>query len=384
MTESYMSLKNYLKRQRRDNLFFKSLPWRSYLTFLFAIFFLFSILGFVSSLMSMGRSSYWMIVINCVISGLTGALYAHSFIRDLKFLVPSIIFQFGLIFYNSTQTPSEATQLNNPAYFQFHALGILFLMVLGYVLFIVFINGEGYKHFKYKTEIDLAKKLHDILVPKVSMTSGGYEIFSFAKPAGEVGGDLSDVYTGSEGEIVITVADVSGHGVSAALLMGMFKSALRSNLDRSCNLAESYRFINSTLYSMKERKMFITASSLKLSEGGCDFTVAGHLPLLHFKAATGEVVEGMIKQIPFGVKKEFDFKEERIAPEKGDIILLLTDGVTETFSGGKKMFGMEKVKQLLIDNSHLGSEAITTKIISEVEKFGKPVDDLTLVTVKRV
>mgnify|MGYP001301501237 CR=1 FL=1 len=372
------------KKQRKDRMFFKSLPWKSYLIFLAAIFFLFSILGFVSSLMAMGRSSYQMILVNCLISGLTGALYAHSFIRDLRFLVLPVILQFGLIFYNSMYTPGEVTHLNEPGYFQFHALGILFLMVLGYVLFVVFINGEGYKQLQIKTEIDLAKKLHDILVPEVSLVTNGFEIFTFAKPVGDVGGDLSDVFINRNGASVITVADVSGHGVSAGLLMGMFKSALRSNLQRGSSLSDSFRYVNSTIYDLKEKRMFITASSLMINETGCCFSIAGHLPMLHFKAATNEVVEENIKQIALGVRKEFEFKEGTIAPEKGDIILLLTDGLTETFSKKKEMFGMDRVKHLLSENSMLGSEALSKKIIEEVEKFGQPGDDLTLVTVKRV
>ncbi|MBK7866703.1 MAG: serine/threonine-protein phosphatase [Ignavibacteriales bacterium] len=86
--------------------------------------------------------------------------------------------------------------------------------------------------------------------------------------------------------MVLTVADVSGHGVSAGLLMGMFKSALRSNLAHGDSLSECYTNLNSTMFDLKDKKMFLTAASMRMHSRKLEYIVAGHLPLLIYRNET--------------------------------------------------------------------------------------------------
>jgi len=378
-----MNFLKFFSKRKTDKLFFRSLPWRSYLYFLAGIYFLFATLGFVTSLLSPGAMSYWEILRNSFLSGFVGALYAHTFMRDMRFLVIAIILQGLLAFspYSNLGLIKDNPEL--VTYLRFHALGIMFLVILGYILFVRFISGEGLKHFKYKTEIDLARKMHTILVPEIAYKNEEYDIAGISKPVGEVGGDMADMFDMGNGEMVLTVADVSGHGVSAGLLMGMFKSALRSNLTHGDSLSECYTNINSTMFELKDKKMFLTASSVRMLAGKLEYIVAGHLPLLIYRKETKKVEELTIRQISVGMKKDFQFKEGEFKLEKGDLVVMITDGVTETFSKSKELFSMERIKKIIEANASEESSRINQNILMEVEKFGVPEDDLTIVTIKR-
>lgn len=377
---------NFLKfgsKSKRDKLFFRSLPWRSYLVFLAGIYFLFSTLGFVSSLLAPGAMSYGEIIRNSLLSGLVGAIYAHTFTRDLKFLAVGIILQIALAFspYGNLELIKDNPEL--VTYLRFHGVGIMLLVILGYILFVKFISGEGLKHFKYKTEIDLARKMHTILVPEIDFKNEEYDIAGISKPVGEVGGDMADMLNMANGELVLTVADVSGHGVSAGLLMGMFKSALRSNLTHGDSLSECYSNINSTIFDLKDKKMFLTAASVRMIAGKLEYIVAGHLPLLIYRKESKQVEELTIRQVSIGMKKDFQFKDGEFNLASGDFVVMVTDGVPETFSKSKELFSMERIKRIIELNASEESGKINQNILTEVEKFGIPDDDLTIVTIKR-
>lgn len=377
---------NFLKfgsKSKKDKLFFRSLPWRSYLVFLAGIYFLFSTLGFVSSLLAPGAMSYGEIIRNSLLSGLVGAIYAHTFTRDLKFLAVGIILQFVLAFspYGNLELIKDNPEL--VTYLRFHAVGIMLLVILGYILFVKFISGEGLKHFKYKTEIDLARKMHTILVPEIVYKNEEFDISGISKPVGEVGGDMADMFKLKDGKMVLTVADVSGHGVSAGLLMGMFKSALRSNLTHGDSLSECYSNLNSMIFDLKDKKMFLTASSISIHPGKMELIVAGHLPLLIYRKGTKKIEELTIRQIPVGMKKDFKFLEGEFSLESGDFVVMVTDGVPETFSKSKELFSMERLKRIIEENAVEESGKLNQNILMEVEKFGIPDDDLTILTIKR-
>ena len=351
--------------------------------FLAGIYFLFSTLGFVSSLLAPGAMSYGEIIRNSLLSGLVGAIYAHTFTRDLKFLAVGIILQFVLAFspYGNLELIKDNPEL--VTYLRFHAVGIMLLVILGYILFVKFISGEGLKHFKYKTEIDLARKMHTILVPEIVYKNEEFDISGISKPVGEVGGDMADMFKLKDGKMVLTVADVSGHGVSAGLLMGMFKSALRSNLTHGDSLSECYSNLNSMIFDLKDKKMFLTASSISIHPGKMEFIVAGHLPLLIYRKGTKKIEELTIRQIPVGMKKDFKFLEGEFSLESGDFVVMVTDGVPETFSKSKELFSMERLKRIIEENAVEESGKLNQNILMEVEKFGIPDDDLTILTIKR-
>jgi sigma-B regulation protein RsbU (phosphoserine phosphatase) len=104
-------------------------------------------------------------------------------------------------------------------------------MVLGYILLVIFINKEGIKNLRLQAEINLAQELHSNLVPKIEIVNNRFEIFGISNPTDEVGGDLIDFFENETAQTCY-IADVSGHGVAAGSMMGMFKSTIRVLLNK--------------------------------------------------------------------------------------------------------------------------------------------------------
>ena len=127
------------------------------------------------------------------------------------------------------------------------------------------------------------------------------------------------------------VADVSGHGVSSGLVMGMFKSALRMGLRDRGPLASLLNDVNAVLFPLKSGAMYVTAACVRGTAGGAlEYSVAGHLPILRVRTS-GEVDEITTPQIPIGMFERFDYRSAALDCAPGELLALITDGLTEVF-----------------------------------------------------
>jgi serine phosphatase RsbU (regulator of sigma subunit) len=259
--------------------------------------------------------------------------------------------------------------------------GLVVSVVLGYVFFILFISGEGIPQVRLKTEINLAKKMHDVLVPTIQFQNENIIVYGKSIPTSEIGGDLIDLYD-KENTIICYTADVSGHGVAAGLLMGMFKSAMHTALKNELSLSKIVNTINQSLHKLKKASMFLTASAICLYENKtAEFTVAGHLPILHFQAHSNSVQHLLIEQIPLTVKPDYLFKTKKVNFESGDIFLFLTDGLTEVSNSRNEEFGIKRIEELLIQNHSQQPDTLFNKIMNEIQNHGPQYDDQTLLII---
>ena len=231
------------------------MPFRRYLIFVSAIFFLFSGIGFIIDLLSKGSFSELLLFSNVVYSGIVAVLYVYSFTKNLKFLPFTFLFQIivGMNIWKGTR-PLLLSEFPQRAFFD--AFGILVTIVLGYVLLVIFINKEGIRNFRLQAEMNLAQELHSNLVPKIEIISNRFEIFGISNPTDEVGGDLIDSF---ENETAHTcyIADISGHGVAAGSMMGMFKSTIRVLLNKNEPLCSILTETSKTMYNLKRKTCFL-------------------------------------------------------------------------------------------------------------------------------
>ena len=135
-----------------------------------------------------------------------------------------------------------------------------------------------------RTEVRLAKEIHDHLVPAVDQRTEHLELYGISAPASEVGGDLLDVHH-AHGTTALYVADVTGHGVPAGVTMAMIKSAIRMKLRDRPALSELVTGLNAVLAQTQRPGTLATFAALELSGNGtARYAVAGHPAILHFRA----------------------------------------------------------------------------------------------------
>jgi sigma-B regulation protein RsbU (phosphoserine phosphatase) len=357
------------------------MPVRRYLIFVSAIFFLFSGVGFIIDLLSKGSFSELLLFLNVVYSGIVAVLYVYTFTRNLKFLPFTILFQIvaGINIWGDAQ---QVLLSEFPQRATLDAIGILVTMVLGYILLIIFINKEGIRNLRLQAEMDLARELHSNLVPKIEISNTHFELFGVSKPTDEVGGDLIDSFE-NENALTCYIADVSGHGVAAGSLMGMFKSTIRVLLNKDEQLAAILAEASKTIYHLKKKNMFLTCAFLKFTaNSSVEYSTAGHLPILKLSNDTNHFEELVIKHLPIAAKRDMNYITKSTGFNKNDLFILLTDGITETTDQKNEDFGMEKVKQIILNNRHDKLSHIYEKINNQLAWYGKQKDDQSILLIR--
>ncbi len=368
---------NFLPKRK----FWKYIPFRRYLIFVSAIFFLFSGIGFIIDLLSAGSYSEPLLFINVIYSGIVAVFYVYALTRNLKFLPFTILFQI-VVGINIWKGANQLPLSEFPQRASFDAVGILVTLVLGYILLVLFINREGLRNFRLQAEMNLAQELHSNLVPKIEIVNNRFEIFGMSNPTDEVGGDLIDFF---ENETAHTcyIADVSGHGVAAGSMMGMFKSTIRVLLNKDESLCSILTETSRTMYNLKKKNMFLTCAFLKFNSNySVEYSTAGHLPILKLANDSNNFDELIIKHLPIAATKDFNYTTDSTVCDKNDLFILLTDGITETSNKKDEHFGMEKVKQIILNNRHDELSRIYEKINNKLASYGKQKDDQTILLIR--
>ncbi len=371
-----------LIKQKYRRSFWQKLPIKAYSLFALSVFFSFSIFGFASDLLNKLSEPVPLILVLAFYCGVVAVGWAYSFTRNRKAIIWALILQFGLMFIPWNEIFPNTNNLIQSHKLIFDAVGIYLGVILGYIFFIILITHEGIKQIELKTEMDLASGMHQVLVPPIDYKDNKFEIFGKSNPALEIGGDLIDLYK-SEKHLTAYIADVSGHGIDAGLLMGMFKSALYSRLESDITLTNLINEANKSLHKLKKPNMFITCSMIRFnSDYSIEYLNAGHLPVLYFNKGQKRVEHLLIKQIPITVRNDFSFTSKIINYFSGDIFLLLTDGIVEVMNEKGDELGINKIEEILIENSDQNAGQIFDRLMVEVNKFGKQKDDQSAIIIK--
>jgi len=220
-------------------------------------------------------------------------------------------------------------------------------------------------------------------VPTLSRRIGEYEIYGASVPSGQVGGDLVDLLEGAVGWTAY-VADVAGHGVSAGMVMAMVKSAARVGSSNGA-LAGLLSNLNRMLLSLAAPNVFVTFAAIA-SAGGSDltFALAGHLPILHYRKRPGRVEERSVSNFPLGVVADAEFATASIACEPEDLLAILTDGLTEASDEQEKEIGLVPLKAGLLESAAAPLEQVMDTLRKTSLKWGRQLDDQTVLLVRRV
>ena len=226
------------------------------------------------------------------------------------------------------------------------------------------------------------------ILPRSLPVLEGYELYGWTRPARHVGGDYFDAVPLPGGGWGLLVADVSGKGVSAALLVSTLHSALRLLLARGAGKEEMLRAVNGHLIEFSAANKFATLLLAELDPAThlLSYVNAGHNPPLWVKHA-GEVERLTRTAIALGVVTGEQVNQQTIKLESGDSLLLYTDGLTESFNNDGDFFGEERLLEAIQSNECSSASDLMDVVERSLLNFVQdvpPADDLTMVALRRV
>ncbi len=248
------------------------------------------------------------------------------------------------------------------------------------------------QHIQVKESLTLAREVQQKLLPEKAPVVEGFDIAGRSVYSEDVGGDYYDFMemTDDAGErrIGVTVGDVAGHGVVAALTMTSVRVLLRSHAGDGTVLKPVIRAMNRHLAEDAAAGRFVTLVYLVLEPDTREvrWINAGHGPLLLYDPATDKFEELSVQDIPLGVNPDWDFHERtRNTWPPGAILVVGTDGIWEAQNAEGQVFGKDGLKQAISAKAKLPAEQICDEVMQRLDYFlgGEPQrDDMTLVVIK--
>ena len=233
------------------------------------------------------------------------------------------------------------------------------------------------------TELKLAKSIQESALTNEFPECDEYSIFASMNPAKEVGGDFYDFYLIDENHLVLTIADVSGKGVPAALFMMITKVLLSSATVNYKTPSEILTSINDQISKKNTTNMFITVwlGILDLRTGKLVYSNAGHEDPVIYRKGADFKIEKTTHGIVVGAFENYKYKDNEITLKKGDKLFLYTDGVPEATNNKNEMFGLDRMVNSLNNNFDKDMESLLKNVKKDVEEFvdrAVQFDDLTM------
>jgi hypothetical protein len=263
----------------------------------------------------------------------------------------------------------------------FDGIAMFAMMAFGVRVYRTHISTEGARQLRAEAELALAHRLQRVLVPPVVFRNSKIEIYGRSIPSDQVGGDLVDVVASDEGVLAYLI-DVSGHGIPAGTLMGAVKAAMRSTA--SLPLGQALETVNHVLPSVKEPAMYATLAAVRFhaTDRDVEYTLAGHLPILHYRATTGTIEALSLQQFPLGFFDHSRYETRRVACAPGDLFVLFSDGIVEAANAIDEQFGVDRVAGQLAATPSKPLEEILEAVIAAAAAHGASHDDRSILVVR--
>ena len=244
---------------------------------------------------------------------------------------------------------------------------------------------------RLENEMTVAGEIQRDLLPRGPIHIPGYQIFAFQEPARQVGGDYYDLFETPYG-LSFVLADVSGKGIPAALLMSnlhaMFHALVEEEGFSGSRLIQK---INNHLYAFTAADKFATLfwGTIDLENHTLRYVNAGHVPpaLIHSSQSSTTWRELTSGGLPVGILKGVEYQEEHVPIAPGDLLFLCSDGVTEATNHRGDMLGLEFIKNFVDSAKGLNADEFAQVLIRFLRNFVKHTgfqDDVTILVIKRV
>lgn len=239
---------------------------------------------------------------------------------------------------------------------------------------------------RLRRELELSRLIQTEMLPRSPLRLGAAEINGVSIPALEVGGDFFNYFALEDGRLALLVGDVSGKGVSAALLMANVQATLRARLTRSANLAELAAELDKSIAESTPGAVYLTLFMAVLDPMGYQlrYVNAGHNPPFVLHAAGG--IEAMAATgLPIALYPGQPYEEAAVQVDAGDLLFFYTDGLVETENESGEMFGTDRLEALLVEGQTDGIDTVLQRIEQAARTFrgkAEPFDDATMMALR--
>ncbi|MEN3007530.1 PP2C family protein-serine/threonine phosphatase [Pseudothermotoga sp.] len=236
---------------------------------------------------------------------------------------------------------------------------------------------------RMREQLEIARQIQLSLLPKRLPQLDHFQIAARTVPAIQVGGDYYDLIL-VRGNLLVAVADVSGKGIPAALLMTSLRSTLRTLVKSELDLSHLAKELNNTLCDDLEEDRFVTIALMCFhADGTVRLINAGHNPIIRVHANGSTLMEA--QALPMGIVKELDYEESQFRMHPGEALVIYTDGVTEARNEHGEEFGLQRFVEVLQSCANESAQTMVKNAEDELKRFcGEATqhDDSTLVVVK--
>lgn len=220
-----------------------------------------------------------------------------------------------------------------------------------------------------RRDLDIARRVQEALVPSGSFRAPHVEIRSAYIPSATLSGDFYD-YFSLDTSMYLFVADVSGHGLPAAILVSLLKSYIRTESDPDGSLADFMSRLNDFLFSVSLPTQFATAQLFRIDEQrNIVYANAAHPAFLLHRSATREVVMVEEPSNLLGAMPHMEFEERRITVAPGDTLFVYTDGLTDQRNANGDFYSIDRISRLLEQSSGTDLGTLYDSIYQDVSEF---------------
>ena len=247
------------------------------------------------------------------------------------------------------------------------------------------LHQESLKQQRLQQDLQLAEEIQKSFLPQQLPQVAGLEFVAEYRPAYSIGGDFYDVFWLDDRRIGVFVGDVSGKGVSAALLMARMSSDLRVAALAERDPASALRRVNRVVLERRQHDIFVTGIYLTLDVQTREVVIAnaGHIPPFVRRRAE-DVLERVDQAVgtPIGAFEEAEYEPAQVTLSAGDTLVLTTDGVLEATSPRGEQYGFPRMERVIGAGSSRPKEVVARLLRDLREHVGEasPYDDLTLIT----
>jgi len=267
----------------------------------------------------------------------------------------------------------------------FGEIGFAILLLSYAYTAMALINANEGRLLSIEKELEIARQLQFSILPTSAPELPDLRLAAMYEPMTAVAGDFYDFVAADDRHVGIIVADVSGHGVPAALIASMIKVATQSVNDSACNPSEVLQRLGNILAGHL-RGQFITAAYLWIDTASrtARYSAAGHPPLLLWRKADASLRRIESNGLLFGVSPDCQYPTSEIPYQPGDRFLLYTDGVTEPENASGEAFGDRRLEQLMRNRQSIPAPELARHLMKEVRAWQtskQAEDDMTLVVI---